>query len=87
MDKMQGVCGQKRKNDVKISIDLDFSGIEIVIKSKFDKMFGTHMKKAIKEVLNENNIKDAKIIVEDDGALDFTIRARTITALRRIQGV
>ncbi len=87
MDKLQGSCGQVRKSDVKITVDLDTNGIEIIIISKFDKMFGTHMEEAVKEVLAEQDIKDAKIVIEDDGALDFTIKARTRTALKRIHEV
>ena len=84
MDKLKGSCGHVRKSDAKISIDLDTNGIEIVIISKFDKLFGTHMEEAVREVLTEQGIKDAKVVIEDDGALDFTIKARTRTALKRI---
>ena len=75
----------RKKCDVKVSINLDNAGIDIIIISKFEKMFGTHIRKAVKDVLNEKEIKNAKVIVEDEGALDFTIKARTRTALKRIK--
>ncbi len=87
MAELQGSCGQLRKCDAKVSIDLDVKGIEIKIISKFDKMFKTHIEKAVRDVLGEQDILNAKVVVEDDGALDFTIRARTRTALRRIRGI
>jgi citrate lyase subunit gamma (acyl carrier protein) len=87
MARLQGFCGQVRKCDVKVSVDLDVDGIEIEIISKFDKMFKTHMEKAVRDVLSEEGVLDAKVVVEDEGALDFAIRARTRTAIRRSRGV
>ncbi|ELV05072.1 citrate lyase subunit gamma [Brachyspira hampsonii 30599] len=46
-------------------------------------MFYNHIKKAVEEVVNETDIKNIVIDVDDYGALDFCIRARTRMAIRR----
>ena len=82
-----GVCGNEKDSDVIVTVDLGVKGIVIEIESKLKKMFGKLMEKAVKEVLAEMNIKDAKVTVQDFGALDFAIKARTRTAINRaLQG-
>ena len=76
---MVGVCGNEKDSDALVTVNLDNSGIEIEIESKNKKMFGNLMKKAVKEVLADMKIDNAK----DFGALDFVIKGRTRTAVRR----
>lgn len=80
---MIGVCGNEKDSDVLVTVDLDFQGIEIIIESKLKKMFGKLMEKAVREVLNEMKVENAKVLVQDFGALDFVIKGRTRTAVRR----
>ena len=63
--------------------ELDNVGIEIEIESKNKKMFGNLMEKAVREVLADMKIENAKVLVQDFGALDFVIKGRTRTAVRR----
>lgn len=58
-------------------------GIVININSTVKHMFFNHIKKAAEEVVNETDIKNVVIDVDDYGALDFCIRARTRMAIRR----
>ncbi|ACN84548.1 citrate lyase acyl carrier protein [Brachyspira hyodysenteriae] len=58
-------------------------GIVININSTVKHMFFNHIKKAVEEVVNETDIKNIVIDVDDYGALDFCIRARTRMAIRR----
>ncbi len=58
-------------------------GIVININSTVKHMFFNHIKKAVEEVVNETDIKNVVIDVDDYGALDFCIRARTRMAIRR----
>jgi citrate lyase subunit gamma (acyl carrier protein) len=46
-------------------------------------MFGKLMEKAVREVLSEMKVENAKVLVQDFGALDFVIKGRTRTAVRR----
>lgn len=80
---MVGVCGNEKDSDALVTVNLDNSGIEIEVESKNKKMFGNLMKKAVKEVLADMKIDNAKVLVQDFGALDFVIKGRTRTAERR----
>ncbi|MCF2613099.1 MULTISPECIES: citrate lyase acyl carrier protein [Fusobacterium] len=80
---MIGVCGNEKDSDVLVTVDLDFQGIEITIESKLKKMFGKLMEKAVREVLEDMKVENAKVLVQDFGALDFVIKGRTRTAIRR----
>lgn len=80
---MKGICGNEKASDVLVTADLNFNGIEINITSKLKGMFGKHMEIAVREIIEEMEIKDIKIEVLDFGALDFIIKARTKTAIKR----
>lgn len=80
---MIGVCGNEKDSDALVTVDLSYTGISIEIESKLKKMFGKLIEKAVREILAEMKIKNAKILVKDFGALDFVIKGRTRTAVRR----
>lgn len=80
---MIGVCGNEKDSDVIVTVDLNNTGIEIIIESKLKKMFGKLMEKAVREVLEDMKVENAKVLVQDFGALDFVIKGRTRTAVRR----
>ena len=80
---MVGVCGNEKDSDVLVTVDLNVTGIEVIIESKLKKMFGKLMEKAVREVLSEMKVENAKVLVQDFGALDFVIKGRTRTDVRR----
>ena len=82
---MVGVCGNEKDSDVLVTVDLNVTGIEVIIESKIKKMmFGKiNGKNAVREVLSEMKVENAKVLVQDFGALDFVIKGRTRTAVRR----
>lgn len=80
---MIGVCGNEKDSDALVTVDLSYTGISIEIESKLKKMFGKFIEKAVREILAEMNIENAKVLVKDFGALDFVIKGRTRTAIRR----
>ena len=80
---MVGVCGNEKDSDVLVTVDLNVTGIEVIIASKLKKMFGKLMETAVREVLSEMKVENAKVLVQDFGALDFVIKGRTRTAVRR----
>lgn len=80
---MIGICGNEKDSDALVTVDLNFTGIEVEIESKLKKMFGKLMEKAVREVLAEMKVENAKVKVQDFGALDFVIKGRTRTAVRR----
>ncbi|GAA0121789.1 MAG: citrate lyase acyl carrier protein [Clostridium argentinense] len=84
---MIGIAGNEKSDDVLVKVQLDgVEGITIDIKSKIKKIFGKHMETAIKEALKELNVENAKVELEDFGALDFVIKARVKTAVKRARG-
>lgn len=58
-------------------------GIIININSTVKHIFYNHIKKSVEQVIAETNIKNIIIDVDDYGALDFCIRARTRMSIRR----
>lgn len=56
---------------------------EIIIESIVFAQFGEQINKVITDTLTENNITCLKVECFDKGALDYTIKARLETALRR----
>lgn len=87
MGKMKGTAGREKPQDCIVTVDLERkSGIEIQLNSKMEKMFGDAIQKAIREALSEMNVKAANVKVDDFGSLDFVIKARTKTAVKRVRG-
>jgi len=78
-----GICGNERDSDVLVTVDLDHRGVHVVLESKLKKMFGASMEKAVREALTELAVENAAVTVKDFGALDFAIRARVKTAVKR----
>ncbi|SHD77540.1 citrate lyase acyl carrier protein [Schnuerera ultunensis] len=58
-------------------------GIEIQLDSIVLKQFGKQIENVMRQTLKDLEIEDIKIIANDRGALDYTIRARLETAINR----
>jgi citrate lyase subunit gamma (acyl carrier protein) len=85
---MVASCGREKNSDCMVSVELTDDGINIDIKSKIKNLFGKQMEKAVRDALDEFNVKGANVKVQDFGALDFVIKARTKTAVREaLKGV
>ncbi|CAK7020673.1 citrate lyase acyl carrier protein [uncultured Phascolarctobacterium sp.] len=77
-------AGTNNKGDVMVTVEFPKkNGVEIEIVSKALDKYGKAIDSAVREVLMEQKIENAHILVEDYGALDFVIRARVETALQR----
>ncbi|PAT02129.1 citrate lyase acyl carrier protein [Candidatus Izimaplasma bacterium ZiA1] len=48
--------------------------------------FGEQIFEVINKSLQELNIKNVNVLCQDKGALDYTIKARLATALKRLEG-
>lgn len=78
------VAGSNNKGDAMVTLKLTKSeGLKIELVSKFLVKYGETMDKSIRDVLGEANIANACIRLEDYGALDFVIKARVETAVKR----
>lgn len=60
-------------------------GIEVELESLVIKQFGDQIKKTIIDTLVDLGVKDAIVRAQDKGALDYTIRARVETAVKRAE--
>lgn len=82
---LAGKRGDNIRSDCYIEIQLKQSGgIKLDLKSKVDVMYGESIRKLIFEMCDFFNLKDAKIVCEDYGALPFVIAARFELAVKRL---
>lgn len=79
-----GVAGTVESSDINIVIEpSEKKGIEIYLQSAVMKQFGRQIKNVIEETLKSEGIENAIVRAVDKGAIDFVIKARTLTALHR----
>ena len=79
----QAVAGTMESSDAYVEVEPAENGVELQIDSVVQAQFGDAIKASVLEVLGEYEIKNAKLHIADQGALDCVIRARVETALRR----
>ena len=81
-----GNRGKDVRSDCWVSLELtDSGGIQVSLTSKVDVMYGESLVELCQKVLNHLGVENAKVTLEDNGALPFTVMARLETALRRLQ--
>lgn len=79
-----GMCGSMESNDCIITIkENEENKNAIIINSIVDDFFHKQIESVILSVLDEKKINGVTVECNDKGALDFTIRARTLTAIAR----
>lgn len=76
-------AGTMESNDIYVMVQPSEAGIEINLESIVMKQFGKQIEKVIRETLDELKVENALIVAKDRGALDYTIRARIETAIKR----
>lgn len=80
-----GKRGDQIRSDCYIELELKRSnGIKIDLKSKVESMYGDSLKAQLTEMCKFFNINHAEILLEDAGALPFTLAARFELAVKRI---
>lgn len=80
-----GKRGDNIRSDCYIEIQLkDSGGIKLDLKSKVEVMYGESIRKLISDMCSYFNLKNAKIVCEDYGALPFVIAARFELAIKRL---
>ena len=79
-----GNRGETVRSDCYIELEIKSNGgIKLNLKSKVESMYGDSIRKLILEMCRFFNITNAGILVEDYGALPFTLSARFETAIKR----
>lgn len=79
-----GIAGTLESNDAMITVK-DSDTLIISVKSIVDDFFHDAIVKVIEDTLKELNIQKIEVICEDKGALDYTIKARLVTAIQRME--
>ena len=78
-----GVAGTLESNDALITVS-EHDSLEIHIESIVYEFFGDAIKQVVIDTLEQLKIDKIKVEVKDKGALDYTIRARLIAAVKRM---
>ena len=81
---ISGNSGDKIRSDCYVELEIKNSGgIKLNLQSKVESMYGESIHELIIDMCRFFNIKNAKIKIEDYGALPFSIAARIETAIKR----
>lgn len=76
-------CGTLESNDIFVMLIPNENGIEIELESVVEKQFGSQIRAVILKKLKELGVTKVLVKAQDKGALDYTIRARIESAVKR----
>ena len=77
-------AGTFESNDIYVMVmPNEGNGIELELESIVMQQFGDEIKMVIMDTLKEVGIEDVIIRAQDKGALNYTIKARVETAIKR----
>lgn len=80
----KGMAGSLESNDVLVIVKESIN-LDIKIESIVYEFYGDDILRVVKETLQELKIDKLQVELSDKGALDYTIRARLITAIKRME--
>ncbi len=84
---MRFYAGKREKQDVFVQITTGEDPLQVGISSSVESLFGRAIRESVMEVLEDAHIETGVVMVEDQQALDFVIRARMKTAIDRMRRV
>lgn len=77
-------AGTMESNDIYIMVyPSEHNGISIELESIVIKQFGKKIEQEIRDTLKKLDVESIHLVAKDRGALDYTIRARVETAVKR----
>jgi citrate lyase subunit gamma (acyl carrier protein) len=76
-------AGTIESSDVYVELEPNEAGLDIQLESVVLSQFGDAIREAAIEVLEQFEIRNAKVKIIDRGALDCVIRARVEAAIKR----
>lgn len=79
-------AGTIESSDVYVELEPKDVGLDIQIESVVLNQFGDAIREVVIEMLEQFGVKDAKVKIVDQGALDCVIRARVEAAVKRGEG-
>ena len=84
--KLSASAGTMESSDAYVEIEPGTEGVKLQLESVVIGQFGDAIEKAVRNVLQELDVKNANVRVVDRGALECVIRARVETAVLRGKG-
>ena len=84
--KLRASAGTMESSDAYVEIEPGTDGVKLQLESVVMGQFGEAIEKAVRNVLEELDVKNANVRVVDRGALECVIRARVETAVLRGKG-
>src|SRR6201997_2124574 len=79
-----GHSGPEIRSDLYVRIEpRDSGGLHIELQSRVEAYYGDSIRKQAEEVLEVLGVRDAQVLIRDEGALPFVIAARIEAAVRR----
>jgi len=84
----QATCGNhgdRIRSDCRVTLEIrDKGGIELDLQSRVDAMYGPSNRALVIEMLNFFDLKHARVLLEDSGALPHVIAARMEAAIKKV---
>ncbi len=81
---MIATAGTKESNDCFVTVK-PADKRKVVINSVVGAFFYDQIKETVEKTLDELNADNVEIVIEDKGALDYTIKSRVISAVKRMR--
>ena len=82
-----GNAGPKVRSDIEVTLELtETGGIELNLRSKVETMYGKAIEEQCRSLLTYFGIENARLTVNDSGALPFVIAARIEAAVKALTG-
>ena len=86
---MEIKAGTDAKQDAVVTVSDIPVDLQVEIRSPLKDLFGKSLEKAAREELNRLDVRNGTVLIEDNQALDFVIRARikaAVSMLREVGG-
>lgn len=76
-------AGTTQRSDCMVMLEKGEGGIGLSLESRVLRQYGKQIERVVRKTLADLDVKDAKVTIVDEGALDWTIRARVQCAVYR----
>lgn len=76
-------AGGVESGDCFVQIEPGKNGVELELQSTLILQFGGCIRETVLKTLEESDISEAKVTIDDHGALDWILKARVLTAIER----
>src|SRR6266702_7873461 len=78
-----GHCGGTVRSDCRVTVEPATSGgVRLSTKSRVAAYYGDSIRQTVLEIVKSFGVSDARVSIEDEGALPFSIAARVEAALQ-----